>query len=605
MDFIKKHYEKVILLGLFLIFIGLMFLVQSVINSTREVKDSDLKLPPRQPDYINEDNKDAKFNTQIRWMSSNFKWNSLPAVADNGEPSNDLVSPFQMAECSNCSKIRGRHYTMLIPLAHFNSKDESFNKCPECGVDLYAPLMIDVPELERKYFQLDSDYQLLITMSEALHRESEERIKQEEEQRQKEEEQRQREEEALARQNEEENKQLEQWSSDLAKEAEEESARLTEIASKLHQEEEALSNYEFTRLTEISGKLHQEEEALSNFEFERLTTISNALHQELIVEISRMEEIFGKVHAEEAERQRAEDEKDRDDDGIPNDEETKYGMDPDDPNDVRYDNDGDGFGNLFEIRNGFRPDDPKNHPPLWWRLQIKDIRRIELTTRFMALNDNASSDKSTWLLQFNYPDPRRKGRTSSSYLQIGSYITIDGRRYKIDDVERIITEKKREAGNLDDGKTVVDKIDESKVFLTEEVTTPDAVPDKLVMTINQTAYSNDMRPALVDGGNIRRKTERVLKIGEKITLTLFQTENKEGGLTAKQRKAFTCVYQLVSVDANKNIITMIEVTPGKELDGVEPFTVRGTGKVPVDMTPIKKVERNNHDVDDGPALRAN
>ena len=82
MDFIKRHYEKVILLGLFLIFIGLMFLVQSVISSTQEVKESDLRLPPRQPDYVNEDEKDPKFNTETRWMNSNFKWNSIPALTE-------------------------------------------------------------------------------------------------------------------------------------------------------------------------------------------------------------------------------------------------------------------------------------------------------------------------------------------------------------------------------------------------------------------------------------------------------------------------------------------------------------------------------------------
>jgi len=590
------------LLGLFLIFIGLMFLVQSVISSTQEVKESDLRLPPRQPDYVNEDEKDPKFNTETRWMNSNFKWNSIPALTVNGEPNNDLVSPFQMAACPHCSKLRGKRYTMLIPMAHFNSKDEKFNRCPECGVKLLAPLMINIPELEREFFIIDNDRMLLETHAEALYKEEDERIKQEEERVKQEEERKKqlederiRQEEERIRQEEEERNTLEKIASDLWQETIEEDNRLTEISTKLHQEEEAQVTYEFTRLTEISAKLHQEEETQTLYEFTRLTEISAKLHQEAIDETNRMQDIFAKVHQEEAEKQRAEDEKDRDDDGLPNDEETKYGMNPDDPNDIRYDNDGDGFTNLFEIQNGFRPDDPKDHPPLWWRLQIKAIRRIELPIKFMALNDNASSDKSTWLLQFNYPDPRRKGRMTSAYRQIGNTLEIDGRPYRIEDVERIVTEKERAAGNLDEG-TVIDKIDESRVTMVEVVKDPAAVPDKLVMVINKTAYSNDMRPALVDGGNIRRKTEKVLKVGENITLGLFATENKqEGGLTSAQRKKEVRTYQLKSVDAEKLIIHMIDVTPGLEDDKKSgEIVIQGIGKVPANLTPIKKVENSNN-----------
>ena len=61
MDFIKRHYEKIILLGLFLVFIGLMLLVQSVINSTREVNENDLRLPKRMPDYENIDPESPEF----------------------------------------------------------------------------------------------------------------------------------------------------------------------------------------------------------------------------------------------------------------------------------------------------------------------------------------------------------------------------------------------------------------------------------------------------------------------------------------------------------------------------------------------------------------
>ncbi|MBR2720526.1 MAG: hypothetical protein IKB74_04240, partial [Lentisphaeria bacterium] len=63
MDFIKRHYEKVILLGLFVLFVGLMFLVQSIISSTRSITEKDLKLPKRTADHVNADVTDPQFDT--------------------------------------------------------------------------------------------------------------------------------------------------------------------------------------------------------------------------------------------------------------------------------------------------------------------------------------------------------------------------------------------------------------------------------------------------------------------------------------------------------------------------------------------------------------
>ena len=478
----------------FVVLIGLMFLVQSVISSTREVKDKDLALPVRRPDYVNVDAGDKKFDTAERWEASHFNWERKAHREKDEMPVSDFVKTFQLAECPHCrSENEGGKYTMLIPLFHFTSNDKDWGKCPECQNQLQPPLGIDVVDYEYKFYAADED--------------------------------------------------------------------------------------------------------------------------------KRRQALEEEKKRQDNDNQRQEDEKDRDDDGLPNELEERLGMDPNDRNDVRYDNDGDGFSNIFEIENRTIPNDPKDHPPMWWRLQLKDIRQIELPVKFMALNDNANQDKNTWQLQFNYPDPnpRRAGRLTSSYLRIGSTIKIEGRTYKVDDVERKIVERKRVGGNLDAKEEVVEKVDESVVTLIE-VVKAGVTPDKLKMVLNQTAYSSDRRPVLVDTGNLKNRREYVLKVGDSLPLGLFSTDKKEGGLTAKERRREVRYYRLKSVDIAKMSVEMEDVTKvapdkkKKDAKGAEqeakavekvPIIITKKGMIPADKTPIKKVEkRAETDGEDDEIVRA-
>jgi len=54
---------------------------------------------------------------------------------------------------------------------------------------------------------------------------------------------------------------------------------------------------------------------------------------------------------------------DSDGDGMPDEWEKKYGLNPLDPSDAHHDLDGDGFTNLEEYLAGTDPRDPKSHPP--------------------------------------------------------------------------------------------------------------------------------------------------------------------------------------------------------------------------------------------------
>ena len=51
MDFINKHYEKLILLAVLIIFVIGMVFVLGTLDKTSEVKDTDLKIPTRSADY--------------------------------------------------------------------------------------------------------------------------------------------------------------------------------------------------------------------------------------------------------------------------------------------------------------------------------------------------------------------------------------------------------------------------------------------------------------------------------------------------------------------------------------------------------------------------
>jgi len=517
-DFIKRHYEKVILLGLFVIFIGLMFLVQSVISSTQEVKESDLKLPPRSPDFQNEDPKDDKFDTDKRWNNSNFIWKT-PEIADKSEPVSDMVSAYKMTACPFCSKSGGKQ--VLIPLSSFYIADEALRKCPECGHKLATPLGIDVIAEEMRFHAIDEEKAHFA----------------------------------------EECKFLEAEADTLRQENAEEARAMEEIANELYR-----------------------------IENERLAKI--------------------------AEERRREEEKDKDNDGILDELEEKYGMSSNDENDIFYDNDGDGFANAFELENGTVPNDPLSHPELWWRLQVKSISKIPLQEKFMALLDNGSDDMSAWQLQFNYFDQRRN-RTVSRYLSVGQTIMIDNKNYRLTDVKRIVTEKKRVAGNLDNKETV-DRIDESRATLVEVT---DKKPDKLTFVVNQTAYSNDMRPILVDTGNLGKQKNRPLRIGDTFRMGLFSVKdgdnNSGGGATAKERRKHVRLYKVVSVDEKKFTVQLEDVTPqekstaknGKKSDegksevqsaaAKEPIIITKEGKVPANRRPKKKVQKTEGEQDEG------
>ena len=142
MDFINKHYEKLILLAVLIIFVIGMVFVLGTLDKTSEVKDTDLKIPTRSADYEGTASKEPK--SEDVWKSSNFAWHRAQArKAANAEVCySDLVTFDSVALCPFCNK--------LVPIAAFNDK-----KCPNAGCNNILKKAPDRPKFRRNIITAD------------------------------------------------------------------------------------------------------------------------------------------------------------------------------------------------------------------------------------------------------------------------------------------------------------------------------------------------------------------------------------------------------------------------------------------------------------------
>ena len=92
--------------------------------------------------------------------------------------------------------------------------------------------------------------------------------------------------------------------------------------------------------------------------------------------------------------------KDTDNDGIPDDEEKKAGLNPQNPNDADADLDKDGFSNKEEYRLGTMMNNAKSRPSYATKLFVKEIHETPIgikITRF--INDNDEKNPEKWTVQ--------------------------------------------------------------------------------------------------------------------------------------------------------------------------------------------------------------
>ncbi|MDD5726978.1 MAG: hypothetical protein PHV59_00300 [Victivallales bacterium] len=144
MDFLKKHYEKLILAFFLLVFIFLLLYLIELGKSTHTITREDLQIPTREPNYKKTDFSLPKY--QIDYIfNKNCGWGKSTLRNDQDKIYSDLLIPFECARCPRCDKA--------IPRYYFMGAIDQPRKCPLCGYPLPRPLKkIDIvidPGLDR------------------------------------------------------------------------------------------------------------------------------------------------------------------------------------------------------------------------------------------------------------------------------------------------------------------------------------------------------------------------------------------------------------------------------------------------------------------------
>ena len=150
MDFIKRHYEKLLLLFMLVLFISIMIYVMQVADRARSVSDAQLRIPTFKANYEEKREKpgDPKFKTDLITGINKSNWipSTQRQVFDSKGKSiedtfSDLVVAVRISTCPHCSK--------LIPRYYFSDK-----QCPACAMELKTP---PPKPKERRYVITEND----------------------------------------------------------------------------------------------------------------------------------------------------------------------------------------------------------------------------------------------------------------------------------------------------------------------------------------------------------------------------------------------------------------------------------------------------------------
>ena len=159
---------------------------------------------------------------------------------------------------------------------------------------------------------------------------------------------------------------------------------------------------------------------------------------------------------------------DRDNDGIPNTDEIKFGLDPDNPDDAFYDMDGDGFPNIYEFKKRTNMKKASSCPPYYERLQLLEFRLTLLPYTLKLVNtNNDSKDPADWVIQIN---EEVKGKIKTRFKYLNSRMRLDNTYYTIYKIDAKHVEK-RIGGTLvkDDKSIVYLKSNDGKYTITMQV----------------------------------------------------------------------------------------------------------------------------------------
>ncbi len=129
--------------ALFIIFALLLGHLFTIVQKTSEIKESDLQIPVKEPDYEKADENDIKFNLPKLFADKNEWKKSTARSAESGNDYTDLMEAFQISRCGHCE--------YLIP----RSILKNGGKCLFCRKSLVKPGDEDSSEVVAA--RLDSD----------------------------------------------------------------------------------------------------------------------------------------------------------------------------------------------------------------------------------------------------------------------------------------------------------------------------------------------------------------------------------------------------------------------------------------------------------------
>lgn len=169
MDFIKKHYEKLILLLLLVIFIASMFHVLNIVKQTGEIQEHHLQIPTRDPDYKIHSPDDPIFDVAELLKSTSLNWiNPGPRNPADADHYSDLAYVFPISRCPFCGKLIPRSYMKEMQVCPFCKNKQidgaAFAKPPDITYtqetlpdEVMTKYGINANDPDAIYYDLDND----------------------------------------------------------------------------------------------------------------------------------------------------------------------------------------------------------------------------------------------------------------------------------------------------------------------------------------------------------------------------------------------------------------------------------------------------------------
>lgn len=227
--------------------------------------------------------------------------------------------------------------------------------------------------------------------------------------------------------------------------------------------------------------------------------------------------------------------------GIPHRIKAQYGLSLSDPGNVLDDLDGDGFSNLYEYKQNTRMDQPNSHPPMWHRLRVLKIARVQMPLRLKAIMVQNPNDKAQWDIQINRIDTNK-----TEFTMLNEQLKIDDVSYRVTDITLDKSQKDAEGNPVDN--SFIDLESSNGV--------------KIRMQIGKDVYTPDAKAVLKDIGTGREYT---LGVGQE-----FRIGTRKTGIVR---------FVVASINQKKREATL-RFSSGRNRGKLLPEPITRKGKIP-------------------------